>query len=114
LEETGMPKQFDYNAIFASDITSIRTSIEMTNEVLNVMDWAIDSALAELEGSGKLSKEESLLTEYRAAIKVLRQRGFKRPNVGREGISCPGCKAVLKDVAGVAGEHCSWCGYQFK
>ena len=46
-------------------------------------------------------------------MKVLRQRGFKRPRVGQEGIKCPGCKAVLKDISGTAGDRCGWCGYEF-
>ena len=109
-----MPKQFDYNSVFTNDITALKASIETYNEVLNVMDWAIESALGELEEKGHLSAEESLLAEYQQAIKVLRQRGFRRPRVGQEGITCPGCKAVLKDVAGQKGERCSWCGYEFK
>jgi len=108
-----MPQQFDYNAIFTSDITALKASAEMHAEVLNVMDWAIESALEELESKGHLSAEASLLEEYRQAIKVLRQRGFKRPRHGQEGIKCPGCKAMLKDVSGKKGERCSWCGFEF-
>lgn len=109
-----MAKQFDYNAVFANDITALKSAVETQNEVLNLMDWAIESALEELTEKGHLSTEQPLLEEYRAAIKVLRQRGFRRPRVGQEGITCPGCKAVLKDVAGAPGERCSWCGYEFK
>ncbi|MGC4114010.1 MAG: hypothetical protein QM765_04995 [Myxococcales bacterium] len=109
-----MAKQFDYNSIFASDITALKAAIENQTEVLNLMDWAIESALDELTANGHLDSEASLLEEYRAAIKVLRQRGFKRPRVGQEGVTCPGCKAVLKDVSGQKGERCSWCGYEFK
>ena len=109
-----MVQQFDYNAIFTSDITALKASAEMHAEVLNVMDWAIESALSELTEKGQLESEDSLLEEYRSAVKVLRQRGFKRPRVGQEGIKCPGCKAVLKDVTGVRGDRCSWCGYEFE
>jgi len=109
-----MAKQFDYNSIFASDITALKAALETHNEVLNLMDWAIEAALEELTDKGHLDAEASLLEEYRAAIKVLRQRGFKRPRVGQEGVKCPGCQAMLKDVSGSPGERCSWCGYEFK
>ncbi len=109
-----MPKQFDYNEVFTSDITALKASAEMHTEVLNVMDWAIESALEELEANGHLTSEGGLLEEYRRAIKALRQRGFRRPKSGKEGVKCPGCKAVLKDVSGEPGERCSWCGYEFK
>ena len=109
-----MAKQFDYNSIFANDITALKATVEVQNEVLNLMDWAIESALEELMEKGHLDSEESLLEEYRSAVKVLRQRGFRRPRVGQEGVTCPGCKAMLKDVTGVKGDRCSWCGYDFK
>jgi hypothetical protein len=109
-----MSRQFDYNSVFAGEITALKTALETHNEVLNVMDWAIESALEELERGGHLSKEDSLLTEYRSAIKLLRQRGFKRPRIGQESVRCPSCAAMLKDVAGGPGERCSWCGYEFK
>ncbi|MBI5542521.1 MAG: hypothetical protein HY901_01430 [Deltaproteobacteria bacterium] len=109
-----MAQQFDYNAIFANDITALKASVETHNEVLNVMDWAIASALEELESNGHLSQQESLLQEYREAIKILRKRGFKRPRVGQEGIPCPACKAMLKDITGEVGDRCGWCGYEFK
>lgn len=108
-----MAKQFDYNALFASEFTGLKGQIEVLTEVLNVMDWALESALGELEEKGHLSAEASLLREYRSAIKLLRQRGFRRPKVEGESVTCPGCKAVLRDVSGAAGERCSWCGYEF-
>lgn len=109
-----MPKQFDYNAVFTNDITALKASIEMHNDVLNVMDWAIESALEELEENGHLSAEASLLGEYRQAIKVLRQRGFARSQEeGQQAVTCPKCKAALKGVAGVKGDRCGWCGHEF-
>ena len=109
-----MAKQLDYNDVFTSDITSLKAKSETFNEVLNVMDWVIESALTELEEKGHLSKEESLLSEYQEAIKELRKRGFRQTSEGREAVACPGCKAMLKDVSGKKGERCSWCGYEFK
>ena len=60
-----MAKQFDYNAVFASDITGLKGTLELHGEVLNVMDWAIDAALEELQNAGHLSAQEGLLEEYR-------------------------------------------------
>jgi len=109
-----MAKPMDYSAIFTSDITALKASIETFSEVLNVMDWALESALEELESNGHLSSEQSLLKEYQQAIELLRQRGFRRTQDAREAVSCPGCKALLKDVSGAKGDRCSWCGYVFK
>jgi len=108
--------QSNYNELFADDLTAIRATLETYNEVLNLMDWAIDSALSELTENGQLEAEDSILEEYRAAIKSLRKKGvgFRQPRVGQEAVVCPGCKALLKDVSGKKGERCSWCGYEFE
>jgi hypothetical protein len=104
----------EINAVLISDLTDLKGKVQILNDVLNVMDWAVDSSLELLEQGGQISPEEGLLNEYRRAIKVLRQRGFSAPRAtNKAGVACPGCKAVLKDVAGKPGDRCSWCGYEF-
>jgi hypothetical protein len=108
-----MPRQEDLNAVVVDDLTDIKGRVQVLNDVLNVMDWALEAAFEELEESGHLPAEDGLLEEYRRAIKILRQRGFNRPRVSGKSIDCPGCKAVLKGVEGKSGDRCDWCGFLF-
>jgi primosomal protein N' len=109
-----MAREFGVNAVLVSDLTGLKEKVHVLEDVLNVMDWAIEAALEELEAGGALSKEQSLLAEYREAIKVLRARGFSRSVHSESGVQCPSCKALLKDIAGEPGDRCSWCGHEFK
>lgn len=109
-----MPRQDDLNAIFTSEVTDLKARVQTLNDVLNVMDWAVESTLEQLESTGTIPEEVGLLSEYRRAIKTLRRQGFAAPRVaGTASVVCPGCKATLKGVTGAAGERCSWCGHQF-
>jgi hypothetical protein len=108
-----MPRQDDLNAIVVNDLTDIKGRIQVLTDVLNVMDWAIDSAFEQFEESGHLPPEEGLLQEYRRAIKILRHRGFTFPKSSGKGVACPGCKALLRDIEGKPGERCGWCGHEF-
>lgn len=102
--------------VMVESMTDIQGKIQTLNDVLNVMDWAIESALEELEANGSLAAEGGLLEEYRQAIQTMRRRGFRRPkSPGKEGgVKCPGCQALLKNVEGNPGDRCDWCGYVFK
>ncbi len=109
-----MPRQDDLNAIFTNEVTDLKAKVQTLNDVLNVMDWAVESTLEQLEASGTIPEEVGLLSEYRRAIKTLRKQGFSAPrSASGASVACPGCKAVLKGVSGAPGERCSWCGYQF-
>lgn len=101
--------------VMVQNMTDLQQKFQTTNDVLNVMDWAIESALDELEATGALRAEDGLLDEYRKAIEALRKQGFSRPRppASEKGIVCPGCQAVLKGIAGTSGERCDWCGYMF-
>jgi hypothetical protein len=97
------------SSVLVQQITDLKARLELSNEVLNVFDWAIDSALEQLEHAGHLPPEAGLLEEYRRAVRILRKRGFR--TTGPEGeVQCPGCKAMLKGVALGAGDRCCWCG----
>ncbi len=110
-----MGRDSDISSVLISDLTDMKAKAQVLNDVLNVMDWAIDAALEQLEQGGQLNPEDGLLAEYRRAIKLLRQRGFSASRVsGQAAVTCPGCKAVLKDVAGKKGDRCTWCGYEFR
>ncbi|MDR0965686.1 MAG: hypothetical protein LBM75_04165 [Myxococcales bacterium] len=101
--------------VMVESVTDVQQKMQVLNDVLNVMDWAIESMLDELEAAGTLHKEDGLLEEYRKAIRILRKQGFTRPKAPKsdKGIVCPGCKAVLKGISGVSGERCDWCGHMF-
>ncbi len=98
------------SSVLVNQITDIKARVELTNDVLNVLDWAVESALEQLEHAGQLPPEAGLLAEYRRAIKILRKRGFRG---GAEAeVTCPACKALLKGVAFGSGERCTWCGHE--
>lgn len=100
--------------VMVESMTDVQAKLQTMNDVLNVMDWAIESALEELEGNGGIaSGDEGLLQEYKKAIRTLRKRGFTRPRTAGKGVQCPGCQAMLKNVSGKPGERCDWCGYVF-
>lgn len=101
--------------VMVENMTDIQHKLQLMNDVLNVMDWAIESALDDLETAGTLRADDGLLEEYKKAIQILRKQGFSRPKTPKsdKGIVCPGCKAVLKGISGSAGERCDWCGYMF-
>lgn len=108
-----MARQDDLNAIFTSEVTDLKAKVQTLNDVLNVMDWAIESTLEQLESTDTIPEEVGLLAEYRRAIKTLRRHGFTAPRRAgsAETVACPGCKATLKGVSGEPGERCSWCGH---
>jgi hypothetical protein len=109
-----MPRQDDLNAVLVDDLTDLKGRVQVLNDVPNVMDWAVDAAIEQLEQGGQLAAEDGLLEEYRRAIGILRTRGFTRPKTGGgASVTCPGCKANLKGVAGKTGDRCSWCGFVF-
>jgi hypothetical protein len=108
-----MPRQEDLNSVFINDVTELKGKVETLNDVLNVMDWAIDSALEQLEESGSLSPEIGLLGEYRKAIKSMRKHGFTMAKGAGGSVQCPKCKANLPNVAGDPGDQCGWCGFRF-
>lgn len=97
------------SSVLVNQITDLKARLEMANEVLNVLDWAVESALEQLEHAGHLPPEAGLLGEYRRAIGILRRRGFRSTGPQSE-VTCPSCKAVLKGVTPGSGERCSWCG----
>lgn len=97
------------SSVLVNQVTDLKARLELTNEVLNVLDWAVESALEQLEHAGHLPPEAGLLNEYRRAIGILRKRGFRTAGPESE-MSCPSCKAVLKGVAPGPGERCGWCG----
>lgn len=101
--------------VMVQNMTDFQQKLQAMNDVLNVMDWAIESALDELEAAGSLRAEDGLLNEYKRAIQALRKQGFSRPrpSASDKGIVCPGCQALLKGVSGTSGERCDWCGYMF-
>ena len=99
------------SSVLVNQITDLKARVELANDVLNVLDWAVESALEQLEHAGHLPLDAGLLAEYRRAIRILRKRGFRASGPANE-ITCPGCKAVLKGVALGAGERCSWCGHE--
>lgn len=101
--------------VMVQNMTDVQQKLQVVNDVLNVMDWAIESALDELESAGTLRAEGGLLEEYKEAIQTLRKQGFSRPRppASDKGIVCPGCKALLKGISGTSGERCDWCGYMF-
>lgn len=101
--------------VMVESMTDVQHKLQTMSDVLNVMDWAIESALDELENNGALRPEDGLLEEYKRAIETLRRQGFSRPRPAKsdKGIQCPGCQALLKGVSGDSGERCDWCGYIF-
>lgn len=110
-----MARQDDLNSVFVNDFTELKTKLTVMSDVLNVMDWAIDSTLEQLEEAGSLDPEVGLLVEYRKAIKTLRKQGFSKPKqAGMPAVACPSCKANLSNVAGAPGDTCSWCGHTFE
>ncbi|MFN7130672.1 MAG: hypothetical protein ACK4N5_01235 [Myxococcales bacterium] len=110
-----MPRQDDLNAVFTNEVTDLKAQCQTLNDVLNVMDWAVESTLEQLEASGTIPAEVGLLEEYRRAIKTLRKQGFRPPRSSgsKDAVVCPGCKATLKGIRAEAGERCSWCGFEF-
>ena len=102
--------------VMVDSLTDVQSKLQMMNDVLNVMDWAIESALDELQQNGSISEEGGLLEEYKAAIQGLHRKGFRRPRSAAKegGVKCPGCQALLKNVEGKSGDRCDWCGYVFR
>ena len=101
--------------VLVDKFTDLQAKLQTVNEVLNVMDWAIESALEELQANGSISAQGGLLEEYKEAIKHMRKKGFRRPIAqGQQGVKCPGCQALLKNIDGNPGDRCDWCGYVFK
>ena len=99
------------SSVLVHEITDLKARLELANDVLNVLDWAVESALEQLEHSGHLPLEAGLLAEYRRAIRILRKRGFRTTRRESE-LTCPRCKALLKGVVLGSGERCSWCGQE--
>ncbi len=105
-----MPRQDDLNSVFATELTSLKTKIELALEALNAVDKALGPALERLASEDP--QFAAVRKEYRAAFSRLRKEGLSQKHEGPAQTECPQCHAKIR-VAGEKGDRCDWCGYVF-
>jgi len=102
-----------FNVHFAEQQTDVQLRLELAFDAINALDTAMRGTFELLIDQGLLPPNAAGVEQYHAAMLKLRKLGLKAEKVNTKAeVQCPGCQAMLR-VAGVAGDHCEWCGFQF-
>lgn len=108
-------QQQQVNLTLAQDLADARTQLVLQGEALNALERLCEALLGRLIDANVVDPEDPMIPEFRSQVAELRKAGWAKPRAkaATRGVTCPGCNAVLKNVRGVSGDRCDWCGHEF-